>query len=69
MLIKSFSEELMNLLITGAFPCTKEQLKYIEALGHNVVFMQQEKDPLPCEPSWVEGIIGNGIFLPLIPPI
>ena len=53
----------MNLLITGAFSCTDEQIKYIEALGHNVVFMQQEKDELPCEYSFVEGIVGNGIFL------
>lgn len=53
----------MNLLITGAFSCTKEQLNTIKLLGHEVVFMQQEKDVLPCEYSWVEGIIGNGIFL------
>lgn len=53
----------MNLLITGAFSCTEKQIRYIEALGHNVVFMQQEKDELPCDYSFVEGIIGNGIFL------
>lgn len=53
----------MNLLVTGAFGCTDEQLKSIKALGHNVVFMQYEKDELPCDYSWIEGIIGNGIFL------
>lgn len=53
----------MNLLVTGAFSCSKEQLNCIEALGHKVVFMQYEKDKLPCEYTWVEGIIGNGIFL------
>ena len=53
----------MNLLITGAFSCNNEQLSYIESLGHNVLFMQFEKDELPCEYSWVEGVIGNGIFL------
>ena len=53
----------MNLLITGAFSCTKEQLDEIESLGHKIVFMQFEKDELPCEYEWVEGIIGNGIFL------
>ena len=53
----------MNLLITGAFSCSEEQISYIESLGHNVQFMQFEKDELPCEYSWVEGIIGNGIFL------
>ena len=49
----------MNLLITGAFSCTKEQIEYIESLGHKVVFMQYEKDELPCEYSFVEGIIGK----------
>lgn len=53
----------MNLLITGAFHCTNEQLEYIKSLGHNVTFMQYEKDELPCDYSSVEGIIGNGIFL------
>lgn len=53
----------MNLLITGAFSCSNEQIGYIESLGHKVVFMQFEKDELPCEYSWIEGIIGNGIFL------
>ena len=53
----------MNLLITGAFACSKEQLNYIASLGHNVLFMQQEKDELPCEYSFIEGVIGNGIFL------
>lgn len=53
----------MNLLITGAFSCTEEQINEIKKLGHEVVFMQYEKDELPCEYSWVQGIIGNGIFL------
>lgn len=53
----------MNLLVTGAFNCEKNELNILRELGHNVVFMQQENSPLPCEASWVEGIIGNGIFL------
>ncbi len=53
----------MNLLVTGAFAWTQEELNCLRQMGHNVVFMQQEKDALPCEASWVEGIIGNGIFL------
>lgn len=53
----------MKLLVTGAFSGTKEQLNEIESLGHDVIFMQQEKDELPCEYGDVEGIIGNGIFL------
>lgn len=53
----------MNLLITGAFNYTEQQLNEIKALGHNVVFVQYEKDALPCDYSWVEGVVGNGIFL------
>lgn len=53
----------MNLLVTGAFDCTENELNKLRQLGHEVVFMQQEKSPLPCDAAWVEGIIGNGIFL------
>lgn len=53
----------MNLLVTGAFDCTEKELNMLRERGYEVVFMQQEKSPLPCEAGWVEGIIGNGIFL------
>lgn len=53
----------MNLLVTGAWKCTQEQLDNIRRLGHTVVFMQNESDALPVEPSWVEGMVCNGIFL------
>ena len=53
----------MNLLITGAWQQAAEYMDNLREHGHNVQFMQFEKDELPCEPSWVEGIIGNGIFL------
>lgn len=53
----------MNLLVTGAFAWTENELSELRRLGHEVVFIQQEKSPLPCDADWVEGIIGNGIFL------
>lgn len=53
----------MNLLVTGALSVTQNELNKLRALHHDVIFMQQEKDPLPCDAAWVEGIIGNGIFL------
>lgn len=53
----------MNLLVTGAFDCTEKELNMLRERGYEVVFMQQEKSPLPCDAAWVEGIIGNGIFL------
>ncbi len=53
----------MKLLITGAWNCTSQQLNQIKAMGHNVVFMQNEKDELPCQYDEVEGVICNGLFL------
>ena len=53
----------MNLLITGAWQQAKEYIPTIESKGHQVRFLQFERDKLPCEYEWVEGIIGNGIFL------
>lgn len=53
----------MNLLVTGAFAWTDDELNNLRLLGHEVIFMQQENNPLPCDASWIEGIIGNGIFL------
>lgn len=53
----------MNLLITGAWQFAKDNIDRIEKLGHTVVFMQYEKDVLPCDYSWVEGVICNGLFL------
>lgn len=53
----------MNLLITGAWTGAKDYIEQIENEGHAVVFMQYEKDDLPCAYEWVEGIICNGLFL------
>lgn len=53
----------MKLLITGAWKCTSEQLNQIEAMGNSIVFMQNEKDELPCSYEEVEGVICNGLFL------
>lgn len=53
----------MNLLVTGAWQQAKEYIQKIEKQGHQVMFLQFEKDELPCDYGWVEGIIGNGIFL------
>ena len=53
----------MNLLVTGAFAWTPAELNNLQANGHSVVFMQHENAQLPCSADWVEGIVGNGIFL------
>ena len=53
----------MKLLITGAWNFTSEQLNQINSIGHTVVFMQNEKDELPCKYEEIEGVICNGLFL------
>ena len=53
----------MNLLITGAWQQAKLHMPELEKMGPHVQFLQFEKDELPCPYEWVEGIIGNGIFL------
>jgi phosphoglycerate dehydrogenase-like enzyme len=53
----------MNILITGAWSDAKKYITEIEQMGHNVCFMQYEKDELPCPYEFVEGVICNGLFL------
>ena len=53
----------MNLLITGAWADAKAHISRIEEIGHHVVFLQQEKEILPCAYEWVEGVICNSLFL------
>ena len=53
----------MKLLITGAWNCTLEQQNIIKNMGHEILFMQNERDELPCGSEDVDGIICNGLFL------
>lgn len=53
----------MNLLITGAWQQAADYIPALEAAGYKVQFLPFERGRLPCEAAWVEGIIGNGIFL------
>lgn len=53
----------MNLLLTGAWASAQAQLPRLEAEGYRVVYMGQERDLLPCDPAWVEGVVCNGLFL------
>ena len=53
----------MKVLITGAWQGAKEQLNRIEEMGYEVVFMQYEKDSLPCDPKDIDGVVCNGLFL------
>ncbi len=53
----------MKLLVTGVWQASLEELESIRQLGHEIVFLQQEKDPLPCPYKDIEGCICNGLFL------
>ena len=53
----------MKLLVTGAWKNAREHLNEIEKLGHEIIFMQDESDELPCAYEAVEGVICNGLFL------
>ncbi len=53
----------MHLLITGAWNEAEAHFPLLESKGHKVCYLKQERDPLPCDPQWVEGIICNGLFL------
>jgi phosphoglycerate dehydrogenase-like enzyme len=53
----------MNILLTGAWQDAKQNIDKIENMGHKVLFMQYEKDELPCNYDWVEGVVCNGLFL------
>ena len=53
----------MNLLICGSWQGANDYCDEIRAMGHEIAFLQQERDELPVEPAWVEGVIGNGFFL------
>lgn len=52
----------MKLLLTGAYPYTQQQIETLKAMGHEVVFVQQEKDPIP-DMDTVEYVVCNGLFL------
>lgn len=53
----------MNLLVTGAWKCTESDIAYIERLGYNVYFVQNESDELPLAYECIDAVICNGLFV------
>lgn len=53
----------MNLLLTGCFKYSVEQIKYLSSLGYTIYYMQQEKDKLPLPASDIDAMVCNGLFL------
>lgn len=52
----------MKLLLTGAFKYSNEQIEYIKSLGNDVVFIQNEREPIAIDVSDIEGVICNSLF-------
>ena len=53
----------MKLLLTGAFRYTDEQIEYLESLGNEVVFVQDERVPIEYDVSDIEAVVCNGLLL------
>ena len=56
----------MKLLLTGAFAYTQSQMDMLREMGHDVLFVQDERVPLAeqgVNPTDIEGVVCNGLFL------
>lgn len=56
----------MKLLITGAITWKKEEIDELKDLGHEIVFVQDERIPLDqqnIDVTDIDGVICNGLFL------
>ena len=52
----------MKLLITGSWSGAQDHMNELKEMGHEVIFMQWEKNPLPVDPAEIDGAICNGLF-------
>lgn len=52
----------MNLLLTGCFKYSEDQIKALHSLGYTIFFMQQERENLPLPASEIDTIVCNGLF-------
>lgn len=53
----------MNILLTGAFDYTKDQIVEIEKLGYNVIFIQNELEQIDINPENIDVVVCNSLFL------
>lgn len=53
----------MNLLLTGCFKYSEEQIRAIQNLGYTIIFQQIEADVLACHAECIDAIVCNGLFL------
>lgn len=53
----------MNLLLTGCFNYSEDQMQYLRSLGFSIYFMQHEIGELPLAADEVDAVVCNGLFL------
>jgi phosphoglycerate dehydrogenase-like enzyme len=53
----------MKLLLTGALHLIKAQEEQIKALGYQILWMQEERGPLPDAAEEAEAVVCNSLFL------
>lgn len=53
----------MKLLLTGAFKYSEEQLDRLKSIGYEILFIQDERDPLEVDVSDIDAVVCNGLFL------
>ncbi|HDR6309266.1 TPA: hypothetical protein QCU60_001077 [Bacillus cereus] len=53
----------MKLLLTGAFKYSEEQLKELQLIGYEIIFIQDERLPLQIDVSDIDAVVCNSLFL------
>ncbi len=53
----------MKILLTGAFNFSDDQLNKIKSLGHEVIFIQDERKTLNIDVSDIDAVVCNSLFL------
>lgn len=53
----------MNLLLTGCFKYSDEQVEMLRSLGFSISFIQQETSEIPFPVSEINATVCNGLFL------
>ncbi|MDV2582159.1 NAD(P)-dependent oxidoreductase [Alkalibacillus haloalkaliphilus] len=53
----------MNLLITGAFKHTDDQIGKLKELGFKIIYVQEEREELDIEVGDIDAVVCNNLFL------
>lgn len=53
----------MNLLLTGCFNYTEDQIAQLRGLGYDISYLQQEREQLPLPAADINATVCNGLFL------